>query len=254
MMEQENRKNNFILYVDQYDAIKDLDDAQLGKLLRDFFEYAMTGETTETDPVIRAVFMFFKRQFDRNTERYNAICERNRTNGIKSNGRPPKKNPNKPNGLHENPMGYSGKTKANKKPNGLLQNPLVADNDNDKDKDNDKDNKRGLCAISDDPKLSAKTSFAPGGCTDDETIIKVINIYNRVFKGKKRQVKPDDINDVWRYNITYKVESLSNDMEKVESVFRDIANAPNLPKRNPSFADIVTGTAFVDYWFKYVDR
>lgn len=116
-------KESFVLYNSFYEPIKGLKNEQLGKLLRAIFNYTINGEITQEDDILVA-FMFIKNQLDLDNEKYQKICERNRTNG-KKGGRPKtQKNPKKPTGINENP-------KKPKKPDN--------DNDNDNEYDNDND-------------------------------------------------------------------------------------------------------------------
>lgn len=107
-------KNGFLLYKQQYEPIKKLSDADLGKLMRAVFEYQIEGvEPTLTGEVSMA-FEFLRSQFGLDEAKYQRIIERNRENG-KLGGRP--KTQNNP----ENPVG--------------LKKPKKADKDKDKGKD-----------------------------------------------------------------------------------------------------------------------
>ena len=103
-------KDSFVLHNSFYTPIKSLSIEEKGQLLDAIFQYHISGESLELPPVCKMAFDFMKGQFDRDTAKYEAACERNRMNGSKG-GRPPKqketggllKKPNKPNGYLENP-------------------------------------------------------------------------------------------------------------------------------------------------------
>jgi len=90
-------KKGFLLYKDNYQTIQKLTIEEQAELLTAMFDYSITGETKDLSHSVDLVFSFMKRQFDRDNDKYNAICERNRINGLK--GGRPKNNP-------ENPVGY----------------------------------------------------------------------------------------------------------------------------------------------------
>lgn len=72
--------DSFILYTSYYSIIEGLSDAQLGQLMRALFLYARDGEQIQLEPVVRMAFAFIKDNIDRNTEKYQKKCERNREN------------------------------------------------------------------------------------------------------------------------------------------------------------------------------
>jgi len=89
-------KNSFVLYHDQYEAIRDLTLEQKGQLLDAIFLYHRDGVLPEHDPMIKMAFRFFKIVFDRDKEKWEAGAKRRRENG-KKGGRPKtKKNLTKP--------------------------------------------------------------------------------------------------------------------------------------------------------------
>ena len=112
-------KQSFILHLDSLevlDKLSDSDCAELFKAIRDYNK----GLELNLSGLVDIVFTQFKNQFDRDLNKYHAICERNKANGSKG-GRP--KNP-------KNPVGLL-KTQRNPKK------PKKADSDNDSDKDSD---------------------------------------------------------------------------------------------------------------------
>jgi len=116
------KKKSFVLFNDLSKPIKSLSDEEAGKLFKAIFEYQNGGIEQELSGASEMAFTFIKQQLDRNHERYEIICERNRTNGAKG-GRP--KNPDIP----KKPSGLSGNPDIPKKPD--------TDNDSDTDTDND---------------------------------------------------------------------------------------------------------------------
>jgi len=108
-------KQSFILHLDSLevlDKLSDSDCAELFKAIRDYNK----GLELNLSGLVDIVFTQFKNQFDRDLNKYHAICERNKANGSKG-GRP--KNP-------KNPVGLL-KTQRNPKK------PKKADSDSDSD-------------------------------------------------------------------------------------------------------------------------
>jgi DnaD/phage-associated family protein len=105
---------SFVVYAELEQQIERLTDAQAGALFRGMFLYNRGVEPTFSDPTVALCFDFIRPIMDRNREKYEQICERNRKNGAKG-GRPKK------------PTGFSGNPEEPKK----------ADNDNDNKNDND---------------------------------------------------------------------------------------------------------------------
>lgn len=70
--------DSFILYTSYYAIIEGLTDEQLGQLTRALFIYARDGEVTKLEPVVRMAFSFIKDNIDRNQDKYQAKCEKNR--------------------------------------------------------------------------------------------------------------------------------------------------------------------------------
>ena len=72
--------DSFILYTSYYAIIEGLTDEQLGQLTRALFIYARDGKTIKLEPVVRMAFSFIKDNIDRNADKYQKKCERNREN------------------------------------------------------------------------------------------------------------------------------------------------------------------------------
>ena len=117
------KKKSFILHIDSLDIFEDLEDAQIGELMRAIRAYH-TGEEMEISGLMKAIFRNFKNQFERDSESYEKVCVRNAKNGAKG-GRP-----KQPKETQDNP----------KKPKETQRNPKQADNDSDNDNDSKNDN------------------------------------------------------------------------------------------------------------------
>lgn len=115
-------KNSFVIYHNYRDTLEDLTDEQVGKLFRAIFDYEIDKKEPNFNGELKIAFRFIKKDLDLNSDKYESICERNRTNGLKG-GRP--KNPKNPNGF--------SKTQQNP------EKPKKADNDNDNDNEYDYD-------------------------------------------------------------------------------------------------------------------
>lgn len=123
-------KNSFLIYLDYEEQFNLLTDEQVGQLIRAIMKYEKTKEEPNLDGMLKMAFSFIKTQLDRDREKYEEKCEKNRQNGFRG-GRPKK-----------NQM-------ENKKPNGFEENqtkPKKADNDNEdeNDNENDKDNEKEI--------------------------------------------------------------------------------------------------------------
>ena len=115
-----NKKKSFILHHDSLGILKKLDDEQAGKLFKAITNYSCNGEIPSELQTELLLFPF-QSQFDRDTESYEKVVNRNKSNGLKG-GRP--KNPEEP----KEPSGLSG----------LQKKPKKADSDSDSDSDSEK--------------------------------------------------------------------------------------------------------------------
>ena len=122
-------KNSFLIYIDYEEQFSLLTDEQLGQLIRAIMKYEKTSEIPKLDGMLKMAFSFIKTQLDRDREKYEEKCAKNRENA-KRGGRPKKQTDNKkPNGFKENQMDA-------KKPD----NDNEDDNDNEEDDDDDNNN------------------------------------------------------------------------------------------------------------------
>ena len=104
-------KDKFIFHKEWRNSIRDLPDDIRVAVYDAIVEYGLSGIIIDgMDTAVKLAFGFIKERIDKDNEKYEAICARNRANGSKSKGRPPKtqKNPvgfeNNPN----NPVGFLG--------------------------------------------------------------------------------------------------------------------------------------------------
>lgn len=70
--------DSFILYTSYYALIEGLTDEQLGQLTRAIFLYARDGKVIKLESVVRMAFAFIKDNIERNQDKYQAKCEKNR--------------------------------------------------------------------------------------------------------------------------------------------------------------------------------
>ena len=84
-------KSSFLIYLDYEEQFNLLTDEQVGQLMRAIIKYERTREIPQLDGVIKMAFSFIKTQLDRDREKYEARCEKNRENA-KRGGRPKKAN------------------------------------------------------------------------------------------------------------------------------------------------------------------
>ena len=108
-------KTGFILHLDSLSVLDELTNEQAGILFKAIRDYNL-GKEPELDFAMRMAFIPFKNQFERDLEKYNSTCERNRNNGSKG-GRP-----KKPNETQETQV--------------VFEKPKKADNKNDNDNKN----------------------------------------------------------------------------------------------------------------------
>jgi hypothetical protein len=80
-------KKGFVLYLDYWQHLELLTVLERGELITALFMYETTGAIPELNSNLKMAFSFIRAQLDRDTAKYEAICERNRVNGEKG-GRP----------------------------------------------------------------------------------------------------------------------------------------------------------------------
>lgn len=124
--------DSFILYTSYYALIEGLTDEQLGQLTRAIFLYARDGKTINLEPVVRMAFAFIKDNIERNQDKYQAKCEKNRQIALererkKREAREKAGNTN----VHERSRTCENNTNVHER------SPYDNDNDNEYDNDND---------------------------------------------------------------------------------------------------------------------
>ena len=150
--------DSFILYTSYYALIEGLTDEQLGQLTRAIFLYARDGEIISLEPVVRMAFAFIKDNIERNQDKYQAKCEKNRQIALererkKREAREKAGNTN----VHERSRTCENNTNVHER--------SPYDNDNDNEYDNDVSNETNILEPSKEGILSAsvKTEAPAGG-------------------------------------------------------------------------------------------
>ena len=76
-------QKGFVVYGDIKETLDELTDEQVATLFRGMVDYHITGKEPKFKGVLKFVFIPLKQQMDRNTEKYEKQCERNRANANK---------------------------------------------------------------------------------------------------------------------------------------------------------------------------
>jgi len=114
-------KKSFIVYIDSLDILDELTPSQIANLFLAIKAHHK-GEGFELDAITRIALKPFLIQWQRDAEKYESACERNKANGLKG-GRPKKET--------QTVLVETEKTHS------VILKPKKADNDNDSDSDND---------------------------------------------------------------------------------------------------------------------
>ena len=156
--------DSFILYTSDYQLIEGLTDEQLGQLTRALFIYARDGEVINLEPVVRMAFVFIKDKIDRNQQKYQKKCERNRENIRK------RWNKSNTNNTKENERIPNDTSVYERIPNDTTRYLYDSDSDSDSDSDVSKETDNNIpskegSSISENPKVDparrcAKIDFA----------------------------------------------------------------------------------------------
>lgn len=125
------KRKSFIVYLEYRQHLELLSDSERGQLFTAMLDFAETGTVPMLDGMAKMAFSFIKAQMERDAEKYNSKCERNRENGAKG-GRPAKP---KPDG--ENPEKPKITERFSKK-------PKKADNDDDNDDEDDNEDEDNI--------------------------------------------------------------------------------------------------------------
>lgn len=149
--------DSFILYTSYYALIEGLTDEQLGQLTRAIYLYARDGKTINLEPVVRMAFAFIKDNIERNQDKYQAKCEKNRQIALererkKREAREKAGNTN----VHERARTCENNTNVHER--------SPYDNDNDNEYDNDVSKETNILEPSKEGIQSASVKTeAPGG-------------------------------------------------------------------------------------------
>ena len=73
-------QKGFIVYGDIQDVLKELDDDQVAQLFRGMVNYFVDGKTPKFTGVLKFVWIPIKQHMDRDAEKYEKKCEKNREN------------------------------------------------------------------------------------------------------------------------------------------------------------------------------
>lgn len=148
--------DSFILYTSYYALIEGLTDEQLGQLTRAIFLYARDGETISLEPVVRMAFAFIKDNIERNQDKYQAKCEKNRQIALererkKREAREKSGNTN----VHERTRTCENNTNVHER--------SPYDNDNDNEYDNDVSKETDIEPSKEGIESASVKTEAPGG-------------------------------------------------------------------------------------------
>lgn len=148
--------DSFILYTSYYALIEGLTDEQLGQLTRAIFLYARDGKTINLEPVVRMAFAFIKDNIERNQDKYQAKCEKNRQIALererkKREAREKAGNTN----VHERTRTCENNTNVHER--------SPYDNDNDNEYDNDVSKETDIEPSKEGIESASVKTEAPGG-------------------------------------------------------------------------------------------
>lgn len=180
--------DSFILYTSYYAIIEGLTDQQLGQLTRALFIYARDGEQIQLEPVVRMAFSFIKDNIDRNADKYQKKCERNRENIRKrwqktnTKDTTEKDNTNVYDGIPTNTNVYEEKSRI----------PYDNDNDNEYDNDNDNDVSKETNILEPSKEASMQSFSEKNVCAASEP-----QKSSEKKKSKKGEIDYAAIKDYW---------------------------------------------------------
>lgn len=109
-----DERKGFVVYGDLADTLSELSDEEAGVLFKAMMAYFTGGDEPDLPRELRFAFIPVRQQMDRDREKYERKCEKNRENG-RLGGRP--KKPNKTERFLEKPKKANTKTKTKTKTN-----------------------------------------------------------------------------------------------------------------------------------------
>lgn len=177
--------DSFILYTSDYQLIEGLTDEQLGQLTRALFIYARDGEVINLEPVVRMAFVFIKDKIDRNQQKYQKKCERNRENIRK------RWNKSNTNNTKENERIPNDTSVYERIPNDTTR--YLYDSDSDSDSDSESDVSKETDNILEPSKEASMQSFSEKNvCAAEEP-----QKSSEKKKSKKGEIDYAAIKDYW---------------------------------------------------------
>ena len=178
--------DSFILYTSDYQLIEGLTDEQLGQLTRALFIYARDGEVINLEPVVRMAFVFIKDKIDRNQQKYQKKCERNREN-IRKRWNKPNTNDTKENGRIPNDTNVYGRI-----PNDTTRYLSDSDSDSDSDSVSDSDVSKETNILEPSKEASMQSFSEKNVCAAEEP-----QKSSEKKKSKKGEIDYAAIKDYW---------------------------------------------------------
>ena len=109
-------QKGFIVYGDIKAVIDELPDSQVSQLFRGMVDYFVEGKDPDFDGVLKFVFIPIKQQMDRDIEKYETKCQKNREN-IKSYWNKVKNDTNEYDRIRTNTNATNTNTNTNKNKN-----------------------------------------------------------------------------------------------------------------------------------------
>lgn len=79
----EIKKKSFVIYEDTGNLVELLSDEQAGKVFKSIFAYITQKDMPEIDDVAKIVFISIKNYLDRDSAKYDEICQKRAQNGKK---------------------------------------------------------------------------------------------------------------------------------------------------------------------------
>ena len=135
------RKNSFVLYTDCLEQLEVIPDAERGILFLEVLRYARTGVVPNIEnPFLKALFLGFKNQIDRDCAKYDEVCKKRAEAGRKGgNQRVANLEQMKANESTCNQNQATSSKCLNVEATSSTFEANQADNDNESDNDNDND-------------------------------------------------------------------------------------------------------------------
>ena len=185
-----------MLYYEYREHFECLSDEECGALVKALLAYGEEGTLPENlTGSARIAFSFIRRQIDRDNEKYDERCEKNRSNG-KKGGRPAadKEKTERFSGETEKTEWFSEETQKNRmvisenpeKPNGYFEKPKKP-NEKENEKENENENLSLLSSSSDED----ESSTADGGCLSHDVKDQVISAWNDNGLAKIKGIEND---------------------------------------------------------------